>query len=197
MNIRFPPLVILLIGLSSSIYYFLQDRDLIAIDVLFLGVYSTLAVYFILKVAFYFRYKATLNELFFYLYINLAIIIVLGLGSITTFSNIAYYTFSIQMSSINEISSDNFQLFITPITMLVMPFLIISSALQLRSFTKYEFIRYTGTSEKGLNAEWLATILFFIFGALFSLSSSLTADFLAFLYGIFYLLLGIGFLLGK
>ena len=197
MNIRFPPFAILLVGLSASVFFFLQDEDALAVDVLFIGIYLTIFVFFILKILFYFKYKATLNELFFYLFVNLVVIIVLIFGTLTTFMQNPYYIFTITVISVNGLTFDSFELLITPITLFILPFLLISSALQLRSFTRYEFIRYTPTSEKGINAEWLAIVIFFVAGGLFTFASSITGDFLAFLYGIFYLLLGVGFLLGK
>ncbi|MFV2014616.1 MAG: hypothetical protein ACC656_04270 [Candidatus Heimdallarchaeota archaeon] len=197
LNLRFPPITILLVGLSASVFFFLQDQDVMAVDVLFIGLYLTLFFYFILKILFYFKYKATLNELFFYLFVNIIVIVVLVFGSLTSFMQNPYYSFTISVISVNSITSDTFNLYITAISLLVLPFLLISSALQLRSFTKYEFIRYTPTSAKGINAEWLAIVIFFVAGSLFTFVSSSTGDFLAFFYGMFYLLLGVGFLLGK
>ena len=129
--------------------------------------------------------------------VNIIVIVILLLGSLTSFMDQPYYSLTLIVDSANNITSNTDYFYITNVSLLVLPFLVISSALQLRSFTKYEFIRYTPTSEKGLNAEWLAIVIFFVAGGLFALTSSLTGDLLALIYGLFYLLLGVGFLLGK
>ena len=197
MVLRYSPFIILLMGLSGSIFYFLQDNDPLAIDILFIGIYFTIFTLFVSRLLFYAKHKATLNELFFYVFSNMAVILVLLFSKLTTYATVHYYTFSVITSSINNVAQDSFDLVITPITFLILPYLLISSTLQLRAFTRYEFIRYTPTSEKGINAEWMAIIIFFVVGALFSVTSSMTNDLLAFFYGTFYLFLGISFLLGK
>lgn len=195
MNLRSPPLTILLIALSASVFYFLKNNDTLATDVMFIGVYLTICIFFVLKVLFYFKYKATLNELFFYFFVNIIVLVILALGSLTSYFQQSYFSFSISITSAEGMHSDTF--LITIISLAVLPFLLVSSSLQIRSFTKYEFIRYLPTSEKGINAEWLAIIIFFVVGALFIGAGNFSGDFLVLVYGVLYLLSGFGFLFGK
>ena len=194
MNLRVPPLTLLLIALSASVFYFLKKNNTIATDVLFIGVYLTICIFFVFRVLFYFKYKATLNELFFYFFVNGIVLFILALGSLTTFIQQPYYSFTIIINSDQNLQTDTF-FSVTALSLALLQFLLVSSSLQIRSFTKYDFIRYTPTSEKGINAEWLAIVIFFVVGALFIVISEFVSDFLILMYGILYLLSGLLYLL--
>jgi len=195
MNIKVPPLFTLLITLSASIFYFMQNEDNLAIDVLFIGLYVTLSLFFLLKLLFYFKYKATLNELFFFLFVNTIALLIVFVTPFVPLTQDLIMSFNIDV--IFDQTNENFVLGLTNLSLLALPYFIISSSLQIRCFTKYEFIRFSPTSEKGPKADWFALVIFFIFGALFAFIGLLSADILSIMYGIFYLFSGIGFLLGK
>ena len=182
----------LIITLSASIFYFMQDDKPNALNALFIGLYLSLTIFLALRILFYFRYKATLNEMFFILFTNIMATVVVLVGPSTPLSN--NYIFTLAISGDTNIPT---QLYISLVSLLALPFFLISLILQIRSFTKYEFFRISPTSEKGPKAEWIALLIFFVFGAIFIFVGNLSSDLVSVGFGFYYLLSGIGFLIAK
>ncbi|MFX0209676.1 MAG: hypothetical protein ACFFDT_27090 [Candidatus Hodarchaeota archaeon] len=186
---------ILLAGLSAAIFFFLREEDNLAVSVAFLAFYGTVTFLYFMRMFYYAQYKATLNEVYFFSLANIIPLVVIGAGPFIPLGDESVLTFNIeilQRSTTKEIS-----LSVTFLSMLAFPYLAISTALLIRSFTRYQFIRLTSQSSKGPSAEWTAIFTFFVFGGLFLYLGLFASDLLGVLYGLFYLLFGIGFLLGR
>ena len=192
MNRNFPPLLALIISLSATIFYFMNDNKDTALNALFIGLYITISLYLLLRILFYFRYKATINEMFFVFFVNIIASILIFTGPYIPLSADPQFNILITLDQNN-----NLQLYITLISLLVFPYFVLSIILQVRSFTKYEFFRISPTSEKGFKAEWVAYFVYFVFGGIFVFVGLLSSDLLAVLVGLFYLFSGTSFLIAK
>ncbi|MHA2103210.1 MAG: hypothetical protein ACW981_07255 [Candidatus Hodarchaeales archaeon] len=186
---------VLIIGLSASIFFFLINEDDNAINMLFLGIYFTVTVLYFFRIAFYFRYKATLNEVYFFSLANIIPVVIFFISPIIPLNNIKYLEITLISSQGAEFLPTSLQISI--LSILALPYLILSTALLIRSFTRYKFIRLTPHSERGPSAEVTAILTFFIFGILLIVAGQQSQELLSFIYGIFYIFSGIGFLLGR
>ncbi|MHA1983764.1 MAG: hypothetical protein ACW967_05385 [Candidatus Hodarchaeales archaeon] len=186
---------VLIIGLSASIFFFLINEDNNAINMLFLGVYFTVTVLYFFRIAFYFRYKATLNEIYFFSLANIVPVVIFFISPIIPLNSIKYLEITLISSQGAEFLPTSFQINI--LSILALPYLILSTALLIRSFTRYKFIRLTPQSERGPSAEVTAILTFFVFGILLIVAGQQSQELLSFIYGIFYIFSGIGFLLGR
>ena len=183
----------LLIGVSASIFFFLQNDDPTAINILYFTIYAVISIIYFLRILYYLDNKATLNEIYFF---SLANIIPLGFLLISPFfpiSQVILLAFDINVLPDNNL----IYLQISIPSLLAFPYLVVSSALLIRSFTRYKFIRLTPYSERGPSAEMTAIITYFIFGFLFLFVGTSVSDLIGALYGLFFLFSGIGFTLGR
>jgi hypothetical protein len=184
---------VLLLGISATIFFFIRQEDYIALNLLFLTLYATITIVYFLRMFYYFDNKATLNEIYFFSLANIIPLCVLLGAAIIPIGQEAILTFDIEIIPPNESQI----LRITLLSILAFPYLVVSTALLIRSFTRYKFIRLTSQSERGPSAEWTAIITFIVFGGLFLLVGYMASDLIGILYGIFFLFSGIGFLLGR
>ena len=186
---------VLIVGLSASIFFFLINEDENAINMLFLGVYSTVSVLFLLRIYFYVHYKATLNEIYFFSLSNIIPTVIFFISPIIPMSEEKIVEISIL--SLQGFEFDQINLHIGYLSILAFPYLILATVLLIRSFTRYKFIRLTPHSERGPSAEFSAILTFFTFGLLLIIATEQSNDLLSFMYGFFYLFSGIGFLFGR
>ena len=184
---------VLLMGISATIFFFIRNEDRIALNTLFLTLYVTCTIIYFMRIFFYVDNNATLNEIYFFSLANIIPLAVLAAGLFFPLGQDPLLTFRISV----EPSSVDLNLNITLLSILAFPYLAVSTALLIRSFTKYQFIRLSAHSERGPSAEWTAIITFFLFGSLLLLTGQYTSDLIGLLYGLFYLFSGIGFLLGR
>jgi hypothetical protein len=184
---------ILLIGVSASIFFFIRDDDLTAINLLYLSFYAMISVLYFLRILYYLDQRATLNEIYFFSLANIIPLGVIFISPLFPISQIVLLAFEINVIPNNDFIVLN----ISIPSLLAFPYLIISTALLIRSFTRYKFIRLTPYSERGPSAEWTAIITFFLFGIMFILVGLSVSDLISLLYGLFYLFSGIGFTLGR
>lgn len=184
---------VFLMGISASIFFFIRNEDNNAMNILYLTLYATITIFYFLRILYYIDVNATLNEIYFFSLANIIPLCVLLTSSLFPLNQEPLLTFNIDVLPADEF----IQLQITLSSILAFPYLAVSTALLLRSFTRYKFIRLTSQSERGPSAEWTAIITFFIFGALFLAAGHIAADLIGILYGLFFLFSGIGFLLGK
>ncbi|MFX0151123.1 MAG: hypothetical protein ACFFAJ_10110 [Candidatus Hodarchaeota archaeon] len=184
---------VFLMGISASIFFFIRNEDNMALNILYLTLYATITIFYFLRILYYIDVNATLNEIYFFSLANIIPLCVLLTSSFFPLNQEPLLTFNIELLPANEF----IQLKITLSSILAFPYLAVSTALLLRSFTRYKFIRLTSQSERGPSAEWTAIFTFFVFGALFLAVGNIAADLIGVLYGLFFLFSGIGFLLGK
>ncbi len=180
-------------GASATIFFFIRNEDIIAMNTLFLTLYITCTIIYFLRILFYVDNKATLNELYFFSLANIIPLAVLAAGLFFPLGEEALLTFDIIVHPPGEVLI----LHITLLSILAFPYLTVSTALLIRSFTRYQFIRISAHSERGPSAEWTAIFTFFLFGVLFLTIGQVTSDLIGLLYGIFFLFSGVGFLLGR
>ena len=184
---------IMLIGVTATIFFFIQNEDALALNILFLSIYIAITILYFLRIFYYLDHHASLNEIYF---LSLANIIPLVIILVSPFFPI--FEEVLLSFEINVLPSNEFiELHIAVPSILAFPYLVVSSALLIRSFTRYQFIRITAQSERGPSAEWTAIFTFLIFGVLFLLAGAFASDLLGFLYGLFFIFSGIGFILGK
>jgi len=184
---------IMLIGITATIFFFIQNKDALALNVLFISIYIAITILYFLRIFYYVDHHATLNEIYF---LSLANIIPLAIILVSPFFPIfeeVLLAFEVNVYPANEFVELNLGI---P-SLLAFPYLLVSSALLIRSFTRYQFIRITSQSERGPSAEWTAIFTFFIFGVLFLIAGVFASDLLGILYGFFFIFSGIGFILGK
>lgn len=180
-------------GASATIFFFIRNEDIVAMNTLFLTLYITCTIIYFLRIFFYVDNKATLNELYFFSLANIIPLAVLLAGSFFPLGEESLLTLEILVQP----SGDELILQVTLLSILAFPYFAISTALLMRSFTRYQFIRISAHSQRGPSAEWTAIFTFFIFGILFLATGQVTSDLIGLLYGIFFLFSGIGFLLGR
>ena len=187
---------ILLVGLTASFFFFIAKQDDYAYIVVFVGFYATITVLYFLRMFYYVQYKATLNEIYFFSLGNINPLVVLLISPYVPMykQNILAFTISSTKTSLLQTP---LMLHINILSILAFPYLALSTALLIRSFTRYQFIRLTAHSEKGPSAEWTAILTFFIFGILFAFVGISVQDLIGFTYGVFFLLSGVGFLFGR
>lgn len=180
-------------GLAASIFFFIRDEDDVALGLIFLTFYTTITIFYFLRLLYYIDVKATLNEIYFFSLANIIPLCVLLTSPFFPPGQEALLTFNIEILP----AEDFVQLQITLASILAFPYLAVSTALLIRSFTRYKFIRLTSQSERGPSAEWTALFTFFVFGILFFLTGLFSIDLIGVLYGLFFLFSGIGFLLSR
>ena len=185
-----------LVGLSASILLFIAKQDDNAYNVLFLGFYATITVLYFLRMFYYVQYKATLNEIYFFSLGNIIPLVVLLISPYVPMDKQNFLAFTISSTNTSLLQTP-LMLHINILSILAFPYLALSTALLIRSFTRYQFIRLTAHSEKGPSAEWTAILTFFIFGILFAFVGISVQDLIGFTYGVFFLLSGVGFLFGR
>ncbi|MFW9930395.1 MAG: hypothetical protein ACFFD1_13445, partial [Candidatus Thorarchaeota archaeon] len=178
-----------------SIFFFIVNEDKNAINMLFLGIYATTTVIYFLRMMFYVQYKATLNEVYFFSLANIIPVIIFFISPLIPLNNEHLLQFTITDNQ--GILNGSINLHIGILSVLAFPYLVLSSALLIRSFTRYKFIRLTPHSERGPSAEWTAILTFFVFGFLLILAGQHSGDLLSLSYGVFYIFSGIGFLFGR
>lgn len=184
---------VLLMGISATIFFFIRQEDNIALNLLFITLYATVTIIYFLRMFYYFDNNATLNEIYFFSLANIIPLCVLLSSPFLPIGQEAILTFEIQIVPPYDYQT----LRITLLSILAFPYLVVSTALLMRSFTRYKFIRITSQSECGPSAEWTAIFTFFIFGSLLFVAGGIASDLIGVLYGLFFLFSGIGFLLGR
>jgi len=184
---------VLLMGISATIFFFIRQEDEIALNLLFFSLYATVTIIYFLRIFYYFDNKATLNEIYFFSLANIIPLCVLFSSLIVPIGREAILTFEIEIVPPYDIHI----LKVSFLSVLAFPYLVVSTALLMRSFTRYQFIRITSQSERGPSAEWTAIFTFFISGFLFLSVGMFASDLIGILYGLFFLFSGIGFLLGR
>lgn len=192
MNRNLIALFAIIVTLSATIFYFINNDRATAMLALFIGIYITVGLYILLRIIFYFRYKATLNEIFFVLYFNVVATILILLEPLVPLSSDKQFNIAITIGS-----NQSIPLYITLVSLMAFPYFLFSTILQVRSFTKYEFYRLSPTAEKGFKAEWVALIVYFGFGIIFMLAGLAGSDLLSVIFGIYFIFNGFAYFLGK
>jgi len=169
-----------------SIYYFIEGDNMMGRLFVFLAIYVFISFFYVFRSLYYLRHKATFNE-FIFVYV-LPIIPVLILFAQSMFGITDMFVLSTGVISTDWI---DYSFYINAVDMLLLPYYLASNYLLFRSLIRYPFIRFRGTSEKGMNPKFSGFLLMILIPTLY-IASTLTYfnNFFLLLFGIIYFYLG-------
>jgi len=169
-----------------SIYYFIEGDNLMGKVFVFIAIFVFISFYFVFRSIYYLRHKATFNEIIYVFILPIIPVLILFAQMMFNFNDIF-------LLSTGEISTNgfNYDYYITIIDILLLPYYLASNFLLFRTFIRYPFIRFRGTSEKGIPPKLAGLILMIAIPALY-IASSLTYfhNFFLLIFGIIYFYLG-------
>lgn len=181
-----------LILIAVSFFMFLEERDNNGRAFLFLAVYTYIGLFYSLKALYYLRHRATFNEISFVVFIPIVPLLLVFLGSVTDFDNLYFSDF---LKAQVTFPSRVFEFELSFSSILALPYLFFSIYLLLRTFMRYEFIRWGSHSKGGPNAVFVGLLLSIIVGLSYFIFSIILEDLLLALFGFVYAIVGIfGFL---
>jgi hypothetical protein len=128
---------VLLIGLAATIYFFIRQDDRMALNVLFLTIYLVATIIYFMRVYFYLQHNATLNEVYFFSLANIVPLFVIAASTLVPIGREGIVTFFIDV----EPMGSSYELNFTLLSILAFPYLTISTALLIRSFTRYKIYK--------------------------------------------------------
>jgi len=154
----------------------------------FLAIFAFVSFFYIFRSMYYLKHKATFNEFIFVFVLPLIPALVLlaqmlfGINELSTL-----------ILSTGEITSDfvDYEFYINVIDLLLLPYYLASNFLLFRTFVRYPFIRFRGTSERGLPPKFAGFLLMILIPALYIITSLLYFNNLFLLiFGMLYFYLG-------
>ncbi|MFQ5977985.1 MAG: hypothetical protein ACE5OZ_07650 [Candidatus Heimdallarchaeota archaeon] len=175
--------------LSTSLFFFIQDEDEIAVSFLFLTAFSWIVTFYALRALWYDHHDASFNEIFFLFGAHLIPIICIGFTNVISLGD--------PLFSDAPATVFKHELNLSILSFLALPFLIAATALQFRALTRYSYIRYGSQSTSGLPAEGTALFLFLVSGYTMVSIGFAVGDAISVLWGLFFLLAGFSWLLTK
>ena len=171
-----------------SIYYFIEGNSDMGKLFVFLAIYVFISFFYVFRSLYYLRHKATFNE-FIYVFV-LPIIPVLIILAQVLFK---IHEMSPLLLSTGVINTDwiDYTFYINVVDVLLLPYYLASNFLLFRSLIRYPFIRFRGTSERGMNPKFSGFLLMILIPVLY-IATALTYfnNFFLLLFGIIYFYLG-------
>ena len=175
-----------------SIYYFIEGNSDFGKLFVFLAIYVFISFFYVFRSLYYLRHKATFNE-FIFVYVLPVIPVLILLAQMLFGINEMFTINDAFVLSTGVISTDwiDYSFSINVVDMLLLPYYLASNFLLFRSLIRYPFIRFRGTSEKGMNPKFSGFMLMLLIPALY-IASALTYinNFFLLLFGIIYFYLG-------
>lgn len=182
----------LLVMISLSIFFFIEDEDTVGKQLVFFAIYVYIGLFFVLKSVYYFRQGATFNEIFFVVGLPIMPPMFAGLGYFTGVNNL-YFSDLFQLTFTLRGQIQEFSLSFA--SMLALPYFFFSMYLLLRTFIRYQFLRWSAHSTNGPSGTFIGLVLALSMGAIYIILAMILSDVLLGIFGFFYLLNGIlGFL---
>jgi len=163
-----------------SIYYFIENDNMQGRVFIFLAVYAFITLFYIFRSLYYSKHKATFNEIVFVFVLPLIPVIILFANMGVGISDM----YPVLTGTINT-NSSSFDFNINMFDLLLLPYYLASNFLLFRSLIRYPFIRFKGTSEKGIPPKLMGVILILLIPTIY-IASSLT-----YLNNIFLLIFGV------
>ncbi|MHA2502938.1 MAG: hypothetical protein ACXAE3_08715 [Candidatus Kariarchaeaceae archaeon] len=183
-----PISLLALVGMSTaSIYFFIQDQDILAKQLAFLGLYSFLTLFYFLKSLYYRRHKATFNEIFFVVGIPLIPPLLAIVGQLTEINSL----FEVGVYAEITVSEQIWQLQLSLASLLALPFYLFALYLLLRTFIRYEFLRWTAHSSGGLPGTLTGLIMSVMVGTIYLVVAILFGDLMLVIFGFVYTITGL------
>ena len=173
---------------GASIYYFIEGNSDMGKLFVFLAIYVFISFFYVFRSLYYLKHKATFNE-FIYVFV-LPIIPVLIILAQVLFK---IHEMPSLLLSTGGISTNwiDYSFYINVVDILLLPYYLASNFLLFRSLIRYPFIRFRGTSEKGMNPKFSGFLLMILIPVLY-IATALTYfnNFFLLLFGIIYFYLG-------
>ncbi len=169
-----------------SIYYFIEGDNQMGRLFVFLSIFAFLSFFYIFRSLYYLKHKATFNEFIFVFVLPLIPALVL----------LAQKLFGIDamfILSTGELTTGfiDYEFYINAVDLMLLPYYLASNFLLFRTFVRYPFIRFRGTSEKGFPPKFAGFLLMIIIPTLNIVSSLLYFNNLFLLiFGMIYFYLG-------
>ncbi|MCG3227584.1 MAG: hypothetical protein H7645_11760 [Candidatus Heimdallarchaeota archaeon] len=169
-----------------SIYYFIEGDNQMGRLFVFLAIFAFLSFFYIFRSMYYLKHKATFNEFIF----------VFVLPMIPALILLAQKLFGIDamfILSTGELTTSfiDYEFYINAVDLMLLPYYLASNFLLFRTFVRYPFIRFRGTSEKGIPPKLSGFLLMMLIPALNIISSLLYFNNLFLLvFGMIYFYLG-------
>ena len=171
-----------------SIYYFIEGNSDMGKLFVFLAIYVFISFFYVFRSLYYLKHKATFNE-FIYVFVIPIIPVLIILAQVL----FKIHEMPILLLSEGGISTDwiDYSFYINVIDLLLLPYYLSSNFLLFRSLIRYPFIRFRGTSEKGMNPKFSGFLLMILIPVLY-ITTALTYfnNFFLLLFGIIYFYLG-------
>lgn len=169
-----------------SIYYFIEGDGQMGRLFVFLAIFAFLSFFYIFRSMYYLKHKATFNEFIFVFVLPLIPALIL----------LAQKLFGIDamfVLSTGELTTSfiDYEFYINAVDLMLFPYYLASNFLLFRTFVRYPFIRFRGTSEKGIPPKLSGFFLMILIPALNIISSLLYFNNLFLLvFGMIYFYLG-------
>ena len=149
-----------------SIYYFIEGDGQMGRLFVFLAIFAFVSFFYIFRSMYYLKHKATFNEFIFVFVLPLVPALVL----------LAQKLFGIDamfILSTGELTTSfiDYDFYINAVDLMLLPYYLASNFLLFRTFVRYPFIRFRGTSEKGLPPKFAGFILMILVPTLNIVSS--------------------------
>lgn len=176
-----------------SIFFFLEDNDTLAKQLVFFTVYAFIGIFYLFKSFYYRRHKATFNELFFVVGIPLLPPLFVILGEVTGVNTLY---FSDLLSATLVLQNEPMEFSLAFASIMALPYFFFAMYLLLRSFIRYQFIRWQAHSKGGPPGTFIGILLAGFIGIIYLVVALFFADFLLLLFGFMYSLVGILSFLG-
>ena len=169
-----------------SIYYFIEGDGQMGRLFVFLAIFAFLSFFYIFRSMYYLKHKATFNEFIFVFVLPLIPALIL----------LAQKLFGIDamfILSTGELTTSfiDYEFYINAVDLMLLPYYLASNFLLFRTFVRYPFIRFRGTSEKGIPPKLSGFLLMILIPTLNIVSSLLYFNNLFLLvFGMIYFYLG-------
>ena len=169
-----------------SIYYFIEGDGQMGRLFVFLAIFAFLSFFYIFRSMYYLKHKATFNEFIFVFVLPLIPALIL----------LAQKLFGIDamfVLSTGELTTSfiDYEFYINAVDLMLLPYYLASNFLLFRTFVRYPFIRFRGTSEKGIPPKLSGFLLMILIPTLYIVSSLLYFNNLFLLvFGMIYFYLG-------
>ena len=169
-----------------SIYYFIEGDNQMGRLFVFLAIFAFLSFFFLFRSMYYLKHKATFNEFIFVFVLPMLPALIL----------LAQKLFGIDamfVLSTGDLTTSfiDYEFYINAVDLMLLPYYLASNFLLFRTFVRYPFIRFRGTSEKGIPPKLSGFLLMILIPTLNIVSSLLYFNNLFLLvFGMIYFYLG-------
>lgn len=172
--------------LGVAIYYFVEEDNAMGKIFTMATVFALLTLFVMIRSIYYLRHSATFNEIFFVFIVPLIPVVIVLMQVL-----LGVYNYNPDVMIVSEVpfvvKGVEYLFYINIIDFLLLPFYIFSNFLLLRTFIRYPFIRFKGTSEKGIPPKFFGFLMMIILPTIYIITSFFYLD------NLFLMVFGIGY----